>query len=74
VFSSVYQPPKTDGSGNNRTNLMIAQKLLTSAGWTVQNGKLTNSKKEVFSFEMLLAQPEFERIVQPFKQNLARLV
>lgn len=73
VFSSVYQPPKTDGSGNNRTNLMIAQKLLTSAGWTVQNGKLTNSKKEVFSFEMLLAQPEFERIVQPFKQNLARL-
>jgi microcin C transport system substrate-binding protein len=73
VFSSVYQPPKTDGSGNNRTNLMIAQKLLTNAGWTVQNGKLTNSKKEVFSFEMLLAQPEFERIVQPFKQNLARL-
>jgi microcin C transport system substrate-binding protein len=73
VFSSVYQPPKTDGSGNNRANLMIAQKLLTDAGWTVQNGKLTNNKKEVFKFEMLLAQPEFERIVQPFKQNLARL-
>ena len=73
VFSGVYQPPKTDGSGNNRANLMAAQKLLASAGWTVQNGKLTNSKKEVFSFEMLLAQPEFERIVQPFKQNLARL-
>ena len=52
---------------------MTAQKILTSAGWTVQNGKLTNSKKEVFSFEILLAQPELERIVQPFKQNLARL-
>ena len=53
--------------------VMTAQKILTSAGWTVQNGKLTNSKKEVFSFEILLAQPELERIVQPFKQNLARL-
>lgn len=73
VFSTPYQAPKTDGSGNNRANLMTAQKILTSAGWTIKNGKLTNSKKEVFKFEMLLVQPEFERIVQPFKQNLARL-
>jgi microcin C transport system substrate-binding protein len=32
-----------------------------------------NAKNEPFAFEMLLAQPELERIVQPFKQNLARL-
>ena len=73
VFSGSYQPPKTDGSGNNRANLMTAQQLLSGAGWTMKNGKLTNAKNEVFAFELLLAQPELERIVHPFKQNLARL-
>ncbi len=73
VFNSIYAPPKTDGTGNNRANLMIAQKLLTDAGWTIKNGKLVNNKNEPFNFEILLAQPELERIVQPFKQNLARL-
>ena len=73
VFTNTYEPPKTDGSGNNRANLMAAQQLLASAGWTVKNGKLTNSKNEEFKFEMLLVMPDFERVVQPFKQNLARL-
>ncbi|PTQ90334.1 extracellular solute-binding protein [Agitococcus lubricus] len=73
VFANAYQAPKTDGSGNLRASLMTAQQLLASAGWTIKNGKLTNNKNERFSFEMLLVQPEFERIVQPFKQNLARL-
>lgn len=73
IFTSIYAAPKTDGSGNNRTNLMAAQKLLTEAGWTVKNGKLVNSKNQPFAFEMLLVQPEFERIVLPLKQNLERL-
>lgn len=73
VFNTPYQAPKTDGSGNNRTSLMIAQQILSKAGWNIKNGKLTNAKNEIFKFEMLLAEPEFERIVQPFKQNLERL-
>lgn len=73
IFTTLYEPPKTDGTGNNRANLMAAQQLLTSSGWTIKNGKLLNAKNEPFVFEMLLAQPELERIVQPFKQNLARL-
>nr|HQV22920.1 extracellular solute-binding protein [Agitococcus sp.] len=73
VFRTPYQAPKTDGSGNNRASLMIAQQILSKAGWNIKDGKLTNAKNEVFKFEMLLAQPEFERIVQPFKQNLERL-
>lgn len=73
LFTTLYEPPKTDGSGNNRANLMIAQQLLTAAGWTIKNGKLVNDKNQPFAFEMLLVQPEFERVVQPFKQNLERL-
>lgn len=73
VFGPAWQPPRTDGSGNARANLLKAQQLLASAGWTMQNGKLVNKQNQTLSFEILLAQPEFERIVQPFRQNLARL-
>jgi len=76
VFDTVYTNPKTDGSGNIRPNLRIAFKLLREAGWSVdeKTHKLTNQKTgQVFSFEMLLVQPAFERVVLPFKQNLARL-
>jgi microcin C transport system substrate-binding protein len=72
VFTQVYQAPKTDGSGNIRPNLRIAMKLLEEAGWHVENGLLTKDGKP-FAFEILLAQPTFERVSLPFVRNLARL-
>lgn len=74
VFTTEYRAPKTDGDGNMRDNLRTALKLLREAGWQVKNGKLTNTKTgEVMAFEMLLIQPEFERVVLPMKKNLERL-
>ena len=74
VFTTGYEPPSTDGSGNIRTNLRKALKLLKEAGWVVKNGKLVNSKTgQPFKFEILLVQAAFERIVLPFKKNLSRL-
>lgn len=73
VFVKPYQPPKTDGSGNNRSNLLKAQALLKEAGWDIKGGKLIDKNNKPFSFEILLVQPEFERVVQPFRQNLTRL-
>jgi microcin C transport system substrate-binding protein len=73
VFEKEYDPPKTDGSGNIRDNIRAALKLLEQAGWTVKDGQLVNAKGEQFTFEFLLVQPEFERIVLPFAQNLARV-
>ena len=35
LFTTEYNPPKTDGSGNNRDNLLKAQQLLAEAGWRV---------------------------------------
>jgi microcin C transport system substrate-binding protein len=72
LFTTAFQPPKTDGSGNIRDNLRAALRLLGAAGWSVKNGALVNAKGEPFAFEFLLAQPEFERIVLPFAQNLQR--
>lgn len=73
VFRGAPLPPKTDGSGHNRSNLLLAQKLLREAGWQVRDGKLKNSDGQAFAFEILIVQPEMERIIQPFRQNLARL-
>ncbi len=73
VFTKEYDPPTTDGSGNIRDNIRVALKLLGEAGWSIKDGKLVNAKGEQFSFEFLLVQPEFERIVLPFAQNLARI-
>jgi microcin C transport system substrate-binding protein len=72
VFTTEYNPPKTDGSGNNRDNLAKAAQLLDEAGWNVENGKRVKDGTP-FAFEILLDDPAFERIVQPFAQNLQRI-
>ncbi len=72
VFTKEYQPPTTDGSGNNRANLRRASELLKEAGWTVEGGKLQRDGKP-FAFEILLASPQFERVALPFKNNLAKI-
>ncbi|MEM7023087.1 MAG: extracellular solute-binding protein [Pseudomonadota bacterium] len=74
VFTKAFEPPKTDGSGNNRANLRTALGLLEEAGWVVQDGQLTNQETgEVMSFEILLSQPSGERIAAPWVNNLKRL-
>lgn len=76
VFTAEYQPPATDGSGNVRANLRKAAEILKTAGWEVKGGKLTNAQTgKPMEFEVLLqlTQPAFERITQPFVQNLGRL-
>jgi microcin C transport system substrate-binding protein len=73
VFGPVPQPPKTDGSGNIRAHLTKAQQLLAAAGWQIRNGKLTDKNGKVFAFELLNVQPEMERVIMPFAQNLKRL-
>jgi microcin C transport system substrate-binding protein len=74
VFTKVYEPPTTDGQKGLRENLRIALSLIRSAGYSIRDGKMTNEKTgEPLAFEILLAQKTFERVVLPFKSNLARL-
>ncbi len=73
VFTSVYQEPKTDGSGEIRDNLREALRLLREAGWTIKDGTLVNDKGEPFKFEFLLDNPDFEKVVGPFILNLKRV-
>jgi microcin C transport system substrate-binding protein len=74
LFTTMFQPPKTDGSGNLRDNLRKALALLREAGWVVKDGKLTNQATgEVMTFELLSADASSERLAAPFVQNLKRL-
>jgi microcin C transport system substrate-binding protein len=74
VFTTEYDPPKYDGSGNIRDGLRKALALLKEAGWTFKGETLVNDKTgQPFEFEILLDNPQFERIVLPFVQNLKRM-
>ena len=74
VFTKEYNPPKYDGSGNIRDGLRDAIKLLKEAGWSFKNEKLINDKSgQPFEFEILLSDPQMERIVLPFAKNLERM-
>jgi len=74
VFAAEYNPPKYDGSGNIRDGLRNALKLLKEAGWTFKGEKLVNDETgQPFEFEILLDDPQMERIVLPFTKNLERM-
>ena len=74
VFTTAYEPPRTDGTGGIRQNLRRARALLRDAGWTVRDGRLVEeSTGAAMEFEMLLVNPDFERVVLPFGKNLERL-
>jgi microcin C transport system substrate-binding protein len=73
VFTQEYKAPVTDGSGDNRENLRKAAELLKEAGWTLKNGQLVDAKGAPFTFEIIDAEPMFERWIQPWMRNLERL-
>ncbi|WP_062269925.1 extracellular solute-binding protein [Endozoicomonas arenosclerae] len=74
VFNQAYEPVKTNGTGDWRANRVKALKLLLQAGWKLENGVLKEEKTgKPMVFEILLSQPEFERFVLPFANNLSML-
>jgi len=74
VFTEEYKNPTTDGSGNNRTNLVKAKELLEKAGWVIKGGQLVNDKTgEAMEIEFLIDSPAFERVIAPYIKNLEKL-
>lgn len=74
VFTRVFEPPKSDGNGFDRDNLLKASKLLDDAGWVLKNRQRVNVQTgKPLSFELLIASGANDQWVLPFKKNLARL-
>ncbi|CAE1147957.1 MAG: extracellular solute-binding protein [Serratia rubidaea] len=73
VFTGIYQPPRSDGSGNERQNLLKAAQLLKEAGWEPGDQRLVNAQGQPLTFELLLPDNSTFQYVQPFQRNLQRL-
>lgn len=73
VFSSEFRPPVSDGSGIIRDQQRRAYQLLQEAGWRVEGDRMLDAKGQPVRIEFLLAQADFERILLPYKRNLADL-
>ena len=73
ILKEVYNPGKTDGSGNNRNNLRQAMQILKKANYKLDNKILKDPEGRQIKFEILLISPAFERIVGPFIKNLKKL-
>lgn len=74
VFTTRYAPPKNDGTGNMRENLRAAAKILDDAGWKLgPDGIRANDKGVKLKFEIIDANPMFERWILPFLANLKKI-
>ncbi|MBQ0778315.1 MAG: ABC transporter substrate-binding protein, partial [Pseudomonas sp.] len=73
LFFEPFRLPTTDGRGISRDSLRRAVELFEQAGWTLRNGRLQNADGDQLIFEVLLVNPSLERIIQPYRTNLARL-
>ncbi len=73
VFTQAYQTPVSDGSGIIRERRLQAWRLLQEAGYRIENDKMVNAQGEPLAFEFMIAQANLERVLLPFKRNLAEL-
>jgi microcin C transport system substrate-binding protein len=74
IFSEIPKQPHTDGSGQNRDNLLKAQRLLNEAGYLLKDGKRIHPNTgEPLSVEFMLNQPTMQRVILPMLRGLKKL-
>ncbi|KAF0866818.1 extracellular solute-binding protein [Pseudomonas sp. LD120] len=73
LFTQAFSLPRTEGRGIPRDTLRQALGLLADAGWTLNGQRLQNSAGQPLRFELMLVNPNLERILQPYVENLASI-
>ncbi|MER2299440.1 MAG: extracellular solute-binding protein [Pseudomonas sp.] len=73
VFNRVFSAPVTDGSGIVRPQQLQALALLQQAGWHPEGDRLVNAQGEPLTFTFLNGQSGMERLLLPWKRNLAQI-
>lgn len=74
LFQQEFINPVTDGSGNNRAQLVKADNLLKEAGWIIRDGVRVNARTgEKLTLEFLLRQQTFLRVLGAMRKSLERL-
>jgi microcin C transport system substrate-binding protein len=71
IFNETF---KTSDNRPERERFREANALLKEAGWIVENGKRINSTtKAPFTFEVMIASPQEQKIALTFQRSLERL-
>lgn len=70
LFTEPFTLPKTDGRGIPRETMRKALALLAEAGWKLHGQRLQNADAQPLRFELLLVNPNLERLYQPYIVNL----
>jgi len=75
VFTEpAYSPPVSSDNQQDRSVLRSAGQLLDEAGWPVgDDGKRRNADGQLLQMEFLNYSPLFDRIINPYLENLERL-
>lgn len=74
VFTTAWKNPVNANPQDMRKHLQEASKLLADAGWKIGSDRaLRNAANQTLAVEILLVQPDFERVVLPYVQNLRLL-
>ncbi|WAG80867.1 extracellular solute-binding protein [Metapseudomonas furukawaii] len=73
LFTQPFTVPTTQGRGIPRETLRRALGLLADAGWKLSGQRLVNDRGQPLRFEILLVNPNLERILQPYRENLASI-
>src|SRR5262249_5172169 len=73
VMAGTWAPPVTDGSGRDRETLKRALALLSAAGYELKGTELRErASGRPFSFEILVATRDRERLALAFARDLKR--
>jgi microcin C transport system substrate-binding protein len=73
VFDKPFELPQTNADGMIREQQRRAYELLTAAGWKIENDRMVDASGKPVKLEFLLVQADFERVLLPYKRNLAGL-
>ena len=73
VFSNPMGGDDHDGENGIRVHLRNAAKLLKEHGWVLKDGVLTNKEGIRLSFEIILSNQSFERVMAAFTKNLMKI-
>jgi len=73
IYTTPFALPVTDGSGYNLPQLETAMHLLEAAGWHVRDFQLVNAAGQPMRIEIMLDDPQYERIVLPYAADLKLL-
>ncbi|MGU3493924.1 extracellular solute-binding protein [Xanthobacteraceae bacterium A53D] len=73
VMDGTYAPPKSDGTGLDRTRLRAAVALFAKAGWQIRDGRMRKvGSGEPFAFEIMVTTREQERLALGFASQMQR--